>query len=236
MAITLSESLSHTLVKRILALFALFGVPIVAFVGLANEVKETNPVPGDLAILHGLHALSSPFMDALFVTLTTLGSAPVVIAIVLLILVYLVRHKHHRDALFVLAAAGGAALLNVFFKVLFHRARPSLWQQIVTEKGYSFPSGHAMISCSLALTIIILCWPTRWRRLAIIGGSVYFVLVGISRLYLGVHYPSDVVGGWLVSVAWIYLIHRAFGAFSPTKQKETEDQPIEVSAATPAHK
>jgi undecaprenyl-diphosphatase len=173
-------------------------------------------------------------MDAFFVTMTTLGSAAVVVTAIIIMLYYLLHHKHHRDAMFLLAAAGGTALLSVFFKLLFTRTRPSLWQQIVVEKGYSFPSGHAMISCSLALAIMILCWPTRLRRLAIIGGSIYFVLVGISRLYLGVHYPSDILGGWLVSVAWIYLIHRAFGAFSPTKQQETEDQPIEASAAKPA--
>jgi membrane-associated phospholipid phosphatase len=111
-----------------------------------------------------------------------------------------------------------------------------LWQQIVIEKGYSFPSGHAMISCALAITIMILCWPTRWRRLAIIGGTIYFILVGISRLYLGVHYPSDVLGGWCVSIAWLYLVHRAFGVFSPTKQPETEDQSIEASVANRAPK
>jgi undecaprenyl-diphosphatase len=230
---TISESLRHTLVKRIAILLGVFGIPLIAFIGLANEIKQTNPVPGDLAILHALHHLSSPFMDALFVVITTLGSAGVVIALIVLILLYLLRHRRHRDALFLLAAAGSTALLNILFKLLFHRVRPSLWQQIVTEKGYSFPSGHAMISCALALTIIIICWPTRWRRVAIIAGTIYFVLVGISRLYLGVHYPSDVLGGWLVSIAWIYLVHRAFGAFSPSKQPEAEDRPIEASVKKP---
>ena len=234
MTSSLSTTLKHTLARRILTLLVLFGVPLTVFIGLANEIKETSPVPGDLAILHGLHAVASPFLDAFFVTITTMGSAAAVITFIVLILVYLYRHHHYRDAWFVIAAAGGTALLNTIFKLLFHRVRPSLWQQIITEKGYSFPSGHAMISCSLALTIMILCWPTRWRRLAIIGGSIYFVLVGLSRLYLGVHYPSDVLGGWCVSVAWVYLVHRAFGILSPTKQPERADEPIEASLAKPS--
>lgn len=233
MASSLTSSFKHTIAKRLLVLLVLFGIPITVFIGLANEIKETNPVPGDLAILHGLHAIASPFLDTLFVTITTLGSAGAVITFIILILIYLIRSNHHRDAWFLVAAAGGTALLNTIFKLLFHRTRPSLWQQIITEKGYSFPSGHAMISCSLALTVMILCWPTRWRKPAIIGGTMYFVLVGISRLYLGVHYPSDVLGGWCVSVAWIYLVHRAFGVFSPSKKPEHSDKPIEVSVTTP---
>lgn len=230
----LPKYLEHRLEKRLAGLLVLFGLPVIAFVGLANEIKETNPVPGDLAILHALHHLSSPFLDTLFVIITTLGSAAAVVTIIVGTLWYLLHHNHRRDALFLVAAAGGTALLNLLFKLLFHRVRPDLWQQIVIEKGYSFPSGHAMISCSLALAAIIIAWPTRWRRRAIIAGVIYLVLVGVSRLYLGVHYPSDVLGGWLLSIAWIYLVHRAFGVFSPTKQKEEEVTVNAASSKTPA--
>jgi membrane-associated phospholipid phosphatase len=233
MATTTSTSVRQTLLKRIGLALLVFAIPVTAFVGLANEIKKANPVPGDLAILHAIHHLSSPLLDTLFVIITTLGSAAAVIVGLVLLVAYLLRHNHRRDALFLATAVGGTAVLNVAFKLLFHRVRPTLWHQIVTETGYSFPSGHAMISCSLALTIMILCWPTRWRRTAIIGGTVYFVLVGISRLYLGVHYPSDVLGGWCVSIAWIYLVHRAFGVLSPTKQPESESQPIEASVKAP---
>jgi membrane-associated phospholipid phosphatase len=236
MAIPQNKTLSRLLVKRTLFSLLIISVPLLAFVGIANEVKETEPLFGDIAVLQALHTLASPALDTLFLGITTLGSAVCVSLLTAAMLVYLYLHRHYRDALFVAGAVGGTVLLNVLFKLFFERARPTLWQQIIAEKGYSFPSGHAMISCSLALTIIILCWPTRWRRTAIILGSIYCIAVSISRLYLGVHYPSDVVGGWLVSIIWLYIIHRSFGIFSPSRLKETEAQPIEASAVTPAQK
>jgi membrane-associated phospholipid phosphatase len=112
--------------------------------------------------------------------------------------------RQHRGAAYTLAAGvGGAAILNAVLKLSFQRVRPSLWIPIVHESSFSFPSGHAMASSALALTIMVLVWPTRWRWPAIVLGAAYIVLIGFTRVYLGVHYPSDVIGGWAVSFVWI---------------------------------
>jgi undecaprenyl-diphosphatase len=71
-----------------------------------------------------------------------------------------------------------------------------------------------MISMSLALAVVILAWKTRYRWIAVIAASLYVLLVGISRLYLGVHYPSDVLGGWCISVLWILTLYHVLARFS----------------------
>ena len=63
-----------------------------------------------------------------------------------------------------------------------------------------------MASSALALALIILCWRTRWRWLALIGGAIYMIIIGLSRIYLGVHYPSDILAGWCVSLVWVLLL------------------------------
>ncbi len=123
--------------------------------------------------------------------------------------------RKYREAVFAAIALGGSALLNIGAKLAFARGRPSLWESIAPETTYSFPSGHAMGSMTLACVLFLLAWHTRWRwPVAALMGS-FVVLVGWSRVYLGVHYPSDILAGWAVASAWVaavflsvYRVHR----------------------------
>ncbi|MGL5074374.1 MAG: phosphatase PAP2 family protein, partial [Waterburya sp.] len=92
-------------------------------------------------------------------------------------------------------------------KIIVHRARPHLWE-LVYQIGsdYSFPSGHAMSSMSFALVLIILTWNSSWRWLTVISGSLFVLSIAWTRLYLGVHYPSDIVGGWMIAIAWSMVV------------------------------
>ena len=100
----------------------------------------------------------------------------------------------------------GATVMNQVLKYIFERARPQLWEQLVHETSYSFPSGHAMVSAALGLAVVAALWNSRWRWWAVGVATVYILFVGFSRLYLGVHYPTDVLGGWLVSAAWVTAV------------------------------
>ena len=76
----------------------------------------------------------------------------------------------------------------------------------MTENGYSFHSGHAMASMALSASVIFLLWKTKYRLLAIIIGALYILTIGLTRMYLGEHYPSDILAGWLISLAWVVLV------------------------------
>ncbi|MGZ4163858.1 MAG: phosphatase PAP2 family protein [Tumebacillaceae bacterium] len=123
--------------------------------------------------------------------------------------------KHRTEIVLFAAVMVGTVVMNQVLKALFHRARPDI-HQIVTETGYSFPSFHSMGSFALYGILTFLLWrhiKTGFGRgLMIVVGFVLTVMIGISRIYLGVHYVSDVVGGFLVSGFWlgccIYVFQR----------------------------
>ncbi|MFC3797990.1 phosphatase PAP2 family protein [Cohnella sp. GCM10012308] len=114
--------------------------------------------------------------------------------------------KHRRELILFVFVVAGSALLNVTLKLLFHRARPDL-HRLIQETGFSFPSGHSMGAFSLYGILTYLLWkhvPVWWGRTMLLTACCALILlIGISRIYLGVHYPSDVFAGYLASGFWI---------------------------------
>ncbi len=119
---------------------------------------------------------------------------------------YFLIKKRYYGASFITLSVGGIALITMFIKTLFDRPRPDLWEQLVTETSFSFPSGHSSASAALAASIVLLLWNTRWRTVATVAGILYVLIVGVSRMYLGVHFPTDVMGGWLLGITWVALV------------------------------
>lgn len=191
---------------RIGLAFALVITSAALFVELADEVREQETLPIDESILRVINSISSPLLDGVMVVLTQLGGVWGVFVLSMTGIALLWRRRMYRMATLLAASVGGAALLNLLLKTFFQRARPALWERLVMEDSYSFPSGHAMASSALALSFIVICWPTRWRYVSIICAVLYIALIGFSRLYLGVHYPTDVLGGWIVSAGWVVAV------------------------------
>lgn len=188
---------------RLVLLFAGLLLPVWGFLELADEVHEGEPIPFDLPMLQFAQAIASPGLDRFFVVVTELGYGwGVVPGDVLLVLVLLARRRW-RQAAFAAIATGGSGLLNVATKQLFARARPDLWESIAPLSTYSFPSGHAMGSMTLGLVLVLLAWPTRARWWVAAAMAVFVPLVGLSRVYLGVHYPSDILAGWAAASIWV---------------------------------
>lgn len=216
----------HKLAK-VAALAVLFVIPLLIFVMLANAVRGNAPLPGDVPVLQAINTLASPALDLIMVGITLLGDAEIVVPALLVVAAVLyLRARRRKEAAFLVLAAGGTSAINLVFKHIFQRDRPTLWEHLVNETSFSFPSGHAMISSTIALTVIILCWKTRYRRTAITLGILYCFLISFSRLYLGVHFPSDILAGWCVSAVWVltvYIIFRNFNLFpeNPTFRPET---------------
>lgn len=177
-------------------------LPLWVFTEMADEVHELERFVFDDPILLRTHAYAGPAMDRFFTAVSRIGHEGV-IAIDVAIVLSLLAFKRWRDATFAAVAFIGSALLNLGSKQLFQRDRPSLWESVSPETNFSFPSGHAMGSMTLAMVVILLAWPTRWRWLARLAAVVFALLVGVSRIYLGVHYPSDIFGGWMAAMAWV---------------------------------
>ena len=193
--------------RRVLLAFAGVLLPLWGFGELADEVREADTFPFDAPILHFAQRVAGDGFDSMFLLASKLGYEWGVVPFdVLLVLVLSVMRKL-RESLFAATALVGSALLNLGAKQLFGRARPSLWESIAPESTFSFPSGHAMGSMTLACVVVLLAWHTRWRWWVIVPMAVFVVMVGLSRVYLGVHYPSDIIAGWAAATAWVVMAY-----------------------------
>ena len=188
---------------RMLLLFAGVLAPLWLFVELADEVHELENFFFDDPLLWRMHALASPALDRFFVGISAAGYQYGVIPVDIAIVLGLLAWRRWREALFAASSFIGSALLNLATKQFFQRDRPSLWDSIAPEHTFSFPSGHAMGSMTLSKVVFLLAWRTRWRRPAALAALAFVLLVGLSRVYLGVHYPSDILGGWAAGMAWV---------------------------------
>ncbi len=194
---------------RFVLLFLCLLVPLWVFVELADEVHELEAFYFDDALLWRAHAMAGPALDRFFVFISAIGYQWGVVPVDIALTAGLLIVRRWREATFAGVSFAGSALLNMATKQFFQRDRPTLWESIAPEHTFSFPSGHAMGSATLAMVVVLLCWPTRWRWLAAILAIAFTLLVGVSRIYLGVHYPSDILGGWAAGIAWVsgvYLV------------------------------
>ncbi|HBK47193.1 MAG TPA: hypothetical protein DDZ67_12330 [Xanthomonadaceae bacterium] len=194
---------------RFVLLFAAVLVPLGVFAALADEVHELEDLFFDEPLLWRMRGLESPALDGFFVLVSRLGYQYGVIPLDVLIVLALLGLRRWREATFAGFGFVGSALLNMGAKQFFRRDRPSLWESIAPESTYSFPSGHAMGSMTLAAVAIALAWRTRWRWPVLLLAAAFVVAVSVSRIYLGVHYPSDILGGWCAALAWVtgvYLV------------------------------
>lgn len=175
-------------------------------VKLAREVQERETLGIDKQILLTIHQHATPFLDWLVVHTTNIGGPLVTAIIALCIGLYLAYKREVVRFLILGGSMVGSAGLAFMIKSLIERPRPHLWPHLLPESGFSFISGHATMSMTLAAAVVAILWRTKWRWPAIIAGVLYAGWVGFSRLYLGVHYPTDILGGWIVASAWVLVV------------------------------
>ena len=187
-----------------------------AFVSVAGEVLEGDTEALDRALMLSLRVpqdLSDPlgpsWLEEAARDITGLGGNAVLTLVTLTSAVYLWMTGKGRAALLLLAAVGGGTVLSLLLKSGFERPRPDLVPHGTRVYTASFPSGHAMISAVTYLTLGSLLARTESRRAVkgfLLGLAVVLtLLVGASRVYLGVHWPSDVLAGWCGGAAWAAL-------------------------------
>lgn len=179
------------------------------FAVIAFVMKSLPAVPGDLAVIRLVQGWESPAITQAMLFLSFIGATKAVIAICIAIMLFLfVFLGHRRELLLFLFSVLGSYGLNKLLKLLLHRDRPDI-HRIVEEEGFSFPSGHAMQAFAVYATLTYLLWrhiPSRLGRGLLLAFSALIMLaIGTSRVYLGVHYPSDVLGSYAASGAWLFF-------------------------------
>lgn len=173
---------------------------------MAALVARSGQAPFDAPLLLALHRHATPALDGLAIFFTIVGNTGPMITAGVLTTVALARAGRRRDAWLFAAGLGGSMLLTQFIKYLVQRPRPALWASIRPEHTFSFPSGHAMDTAALAAALFfVLPRHRRWWALA----PLFALAVGSARMYLGVHYPSDVLAGWSSAVGWVLLVQLA---------------------------
>ncbi len=220
----LSEPADHPAPHRavkLLGLFLLILLPLYVFGWLAEDVINKEGFFFDNPVLLFLHQHATSGWDAVMIFFTTIGSARVIVPFNILVLLLLMFKKQQARVWFWVLVVGGAALMNLLAKHAFSRTRPDLWLSMLPETTFSFPSGHAMQSMAVACGVVALLWETRWRGIAIFIAIPFVIAVGVSRMYLGVHYPSDILAGWSASFAWVVGLRAAFAHRQRTRSQST---------------
>jgi undecaprenyl-diphosphatase len=176
------------------------------FVELASHVQSgaTQSFDDNVMRWMGIHRIE--WIERSLLEITALGTGLVLMMIVIIASLFLVATQHRFSAFLLLVASAGGLILNTMLKSTFDRPRPRLFEWLTNPSGSSFPSGHAMGSAIVYFTVAYLIArleKRRWMRGITITTSLLLVLlISVSRLYLGVHYPSDVIAGMVIGLAW----------------------------------
>jgi undecaprenyl-diphosphatase len=186
------------------------------FLALASEVMEGDTKTLDTRILVSLRQADDPsrpigpaWVESALLDLTAIGGPTVLALVVFAVVGFLALQTRYRTALVVLITAASGEVANIAIKNAFMRPRPTVVPHLREVISTSFPSGHAMESAIIYLTLGAMLMRLAERRITklyCIGMAIFVTfLVGVSRVYLGVHYPTDVLGGWIFGFMWASL-------------------------------
>jgi undecaprenyl-diphosphatase len=198
--------LTATLIAGIVAA----GLALLIFSWLGREVLEGLPLASDDRFRNAIHAHASPLLTRIMIAASYYGGPSWLVPLGLVLAIAFFSHGWHRGALLVVITVAGAALLNALLKQGFARTRPAPFFDYPLPSSASFPSGHAFFAASFLGGLAVLV-SARVRslglRIAIWSVALLLILlIGLSRVYLGVHYPSDVFAGYAVAVVWVTAV------------------------------
>jgi undecaprenyl-diphosphatase len=198
---------------RALILLAIAGLATFGFVQLAELVIEGRADAPDRAMALAVRRLDAPWLDQILVTVTVLGGHAMLTVSVAAVAIWLWQAGHRRTAIVVVTNAIVCQLLMVALKLYIQRPRPMLFDEITRPETFSFPSGHAMAAMATYGTIAaaVIAHHARHRAVVVACAALLIFTIGFSRVYLGVHWPLDVLAGFAAGVpllvASVHLIH-----------------------------
>ncbi|NJM66539.1 MAG: phosphatase PAP2 family protein [Acaryochloris sp. RU_4_1] len=210
----------HYISSQVSGLFALLAIlglitatlSVGIFIAISDVILDQQTLEIDTQILLAIQRIHTPNLDRLMVLVTYLGDPWVLVLFALGLGLILLWRKRRLEAITLIVASGGASGLNTWLKAIFARSRPALWEQILHVKFYSFPSGHAMVSFVVyAMLAYGLAARFRHQQLPIaLFGISLIAAIGFSRLYIGVHWPTDVVAGYAAGLVWLITCRLGF--------------------------
>ena len=211
-------------------------VATLGFGELAETVMAGRTQQFDESVLRWMGTHHTKLLDGAMLEITALGTGTVVIMIVCISALFLWLTRHRYSALLLLVAAGGGLVLNLVLKLFFDRPRPHVIIWGTNAVSSSFPSGHAMSATIVYSTVAYLAarlFTRSWQRwVTMFFAALVVLLIAVSRLYLGVHYPSDVAAGAVIGLAWaafcmatLEAIQRFSERHSPSLQQVEEPAP-----------
>jgi membrane-associated phospholipid phosphatase len=172
---------------------------------LCTEVWEREAFSLDRSLLLWIHQFANPQLDGVMLFITALGDPCVVITVFISTIAWLGMKRRYTDGIrFIIVSVGGASI-NYVMKLFFAKPRPELWPRLISETSFSFPSGHAvgsMVVYGFIAYILARELPSYQRYIYAVA-SVLIIAIGFSRLYLGVHYPTDIIAGYGVGILWL---------------------------------
>ncbi len=180
-----------------------------AFAGITEEVIEGDTRRFDRAVLLWIHTHFPGWLEGPMVAITALGYYRVVLPLLAIFVVVFYLKGWRLSAVLLTVSTAGGMFLTTVLKAVFQRSRPELFQTGYEAGFYSFPSGHATVAVGFyGMLALILAYQARGALRWIIGaaGVVLVILIGFSRLYLGVHYPTDVLAGYLSAPLWVVCV------------------------------
>jgi undecaprenyl-diphosphatase len=197
-----SKSQALILLKATLSLFLILCVLLITqAISSPGEIQAF-----DESILRWVETLRTPFLNMMMVDVTSLGGLALTVVLGLLISTLFVLAKDPSAAVHLILTAAGGFAISIWSKGLVARPRPSIIPQLIHASGFSYPSGHSITSAAIYLTMAILgCrhFKSHLDRVILLGlAAAMITLISFSRIYLGVHYPSDTFSGALIGMAW----------------------------------
>ena len=174
---------------------------------LSEEVLEQEAFSFDQSILLWIRQFSNPVWDTVMLNITRLGNPPILVLISLIAFSILWGRRSYKEAKIFLLNGLGGSILSHGLKLVFSKSRPQLWNSAISETSYSYPSGHALGSMVLYgfLAYLLASFSPKYAKVYYGIAAILITLIGFSRLYLGVHWPTDVIAGYGVGFLWIFV-------------------------------
>jgi undecaprenyl-diphosphatase len=189
----------------IVSLLALAAAAV--FTSIAEEVLDNETSAFDRSVSLAIHRLDSPFMDFTMRLFTTVGSLKIVVLALAVVFIGALRRRDARAAWSLVAVFAAAETINWVLKHLVARTRPGLFEEIATLHTYRFPSGHAMTGAAVygMIGVVLAREHPRWRPALSVAVPALVFLIGLSRIFLGVHWPTDVLAGWAAGMTLLLV-------------------------------